>query len=431
MNNPVDHISPTASPLGVNNNNQPQSSSAGGRVWTWLKSAGSKIVEFFKKIFHAIFPFLKDKTVQNNAPAAPAEEPEELYDDELELPEEHNQIFDELIEKLNDSENNKADISQLFKKLKKLAPRKTTQMDEDVRQLYIDRLNELRAPYFGADKRKVDGYFHEINSITLSFVRKLIDPSLSDDMDLFMTPEIRNHDGQIMPVDKDHPTHGNINPKYVKKAWDAVNPASAPIPKISFHQEKSLSQVNSSNYFCGYYALFSLLQSVCGQSFSDVTARENFNTLFPDWYNIKARKTIETFLERSETVESQYDIPPDFLSALTPEEICDIIKRNNQLKHQTNWYVIDVAEEISPDSRALGLDEQNNIYPIERNHQKSDFPLFLVVKQANSHYYFVKVDKKGNNLDLTITNSMPGNIRATWKEKHWVDLLSYIFRVGK
>jgi hypothetical protein len=219
----------------------------------------------------------------------------------------------------------------------------------------------------------------------------------------------------------------------VKEAWTTVLPEGK-MPeglKFKFQQFRALSQVNGGNNFCGYYALFFLLQSVLGQQFADENARENFNTMFQDWIKIKARKSLDSRLYNMETVPNKLLLPEDYLTSLDPKEICDIMMSNPLLKDQANWYVIDAGDEITDQTRAFGDNELNHIYPEERNLLKSDVPLFLIVKQRNGHYYFVNVYKiSGNTYKFKIAHSLPGNVGATWSDPHWKDLLNYVFRVG-
>lgn len=186
----------------------------------------------------------------------------------------------------------------------------------------------------------------------------------------------------------------------------------AAMPSATFTQLGGLTQLKAQNYMCGYYALFFLLKAAQGQD-GEFVNRDTFNACLCQWRKLITTKRMAVWLETHRETEI-----PNGLS---------------QAGHGLSWgdmqYLIKHSESLAvlqetPGCFMLEMDTYESPYDGEEpvlffGKSKRDFdtlnicpktfPLFIIVKETDMHYYLFYARSPGefrvvHSLNHSISN---------------------------
>ena len=184
------------------------------------------------------------------------------------------------------------------------------------------------------------------------------------------------------------------------------------MPSATFTQKGGLTQLKARNYLCGYYALFFLLAATQGQD-REFTNRDTFNTCLCEWRKLIATKRMTVWLETHRETE----IPKGLSLAghgLSWGDMQYLIKHSESLailRDTPGCFMLEMDTYASPfdgEEPILFFGKSKTDFDNFKRCPKS-FPLFIIVKEIDMHYYLFYARSPGkfmvvHSLNHSISN---------------------------
>lgn len=184
------------------------------------------------------------------------------------------------------------------------------------------------------------------------------------------------------------------------------------MPSATFTQLGGLTQFKAQNYMCGYYALFFLLKAT-QQLEGEFTNRDTFNTCLDGWRKLITTKRMAVWLETHRETE----IPNGLSQAghgLSSGDMQYLIQHSESLavlRHTPGCFMLEMDTYETPfdgEEPLLFLGKSKVDFDTLKVCPKS-FPLFIIVKERDMHYYLFYARSPGqfrvvHSLNHSISN---------------------------
>ncbi len=162
------------------------------------------------------------------------------------------------------------------------------------------------------------------------------------------------------------------------------------MPSATFTQIGGLTQLKAQNYMCGYYALFFLLKATQEQE-EEFTNRDAFNTCLCEWRKLITTKRMAVWLE----THRETNIPNGLSQAghgLSWGDMQYLIKNSESLavlRDTPGCFMLEMDTYESPytgEEPVLFFGESKKEFDTSSTCPQT-FPLFIIVKEMDMHYY--------------------------------------------